>query len=110
MNKPYALLPEWVICVDSENRVLENHAVIVDDTQIDAIVPWPDARERYPQINTVELPGQALMPGLINAHTHLAMNLLRGFADDLPLMTWLSDHIWPAENLHVDPHLSLIHI
>ena len=56
MNKPYALLPEWVICVDSENRVLENHAVIVDDTQIGAIVPWLDARQRYPQINTVELP------------------------------------------------------
>ena len=103
MTKPYALLPEWVICVDSENRVLENHAVIVDDTQIDAIVPWPDACDRYQQIDSVELPGQALMPGLINAHTHLAMNLLRGFADDLPLMTWLSEHIWPAEKLHVDP-------
>ena len=37
------------------------------------------------------------MPGLVNAHTHLAMNLLRGYADDLPLMSWLNDHIWPAE-------------
>lgn len=103
MNRPFALLPEWTVCVDSSNRVLENHAVIIDDTVISAIVPWPDAHDRYPGIDIIEMPGQALIPGLINAHTHLAMNLLRGFADDLPLMTWLSEHIWPAEGRHVDP-------
>lgn len=103
MKNPFALIPEWVICVDSDNRVLENHAVIVDGATISAIVPWPEAHDHYPQIDLVELPGQALIPGLVNAHTHLAMNLLRGFADDIPLMPWLSEHIWPAEGRHVDP-------
>ncbi len=101
-KKTFAIQPRWILCVDSENRVLENHAVIVQDGTIDAIVPWPQAQSRYPGIDVVELPEQALIPGLINSHTHLAMNLLRGFADDLPLMTWLTEHIWPAEGQHVN--------
>jgi 5-methylthioadenosine/S-adenosylhomocysteine deaminase len=51
----------------------------------------------------VELPDHALIPGLVNAHTHAAMTLMRGLADDLPLMSWLEDHIWPAEKRHVSP-------
>lgn len=103
MHKSFALTPQWIVCVDDDNRVLENHAVIVEDTTIAAIVPWPQASDRFPGIDTIPLNGQALIPGLINAHTHLPMNLLRGFADDLPLMTWLTEHIWPAEGQHIDP-------
>lgn len=100
-NQPFAIHPRWIICVDSTNRVLENHAVIVEGTKITAIEPWPASSDRYTGIPCIDLPEQALIPGLINSHTHLAMNLLRGFADDLPLMTWLNDHIWPAEGTHV---------
>ncbi len=49
------------------------------------------------------LPDHVLMPGLVNAHTHAAMTLLRGFADDVPLMTWLRQRIWPVEGRWVDP-------
>ncbi len=102
IKKPIALLPHWIICVDGDNRVLENHALIIDNDVITDIAPWPEARERYANIEVIELPHQALLPGLINSHTHQAMSLLRGYADDLPLMTWLNDHIWPAEGAHVD--------
>ena len=49
----------------------------------------------------IELPGHVLLPGLVNSHGHAAMSLLRGYADDQPLMTWLEQHIWPAEATHV---------
>lgn len=101
-NQPFAIHPRWIICADKIDRILENHAVIVERSEITAIVPWPEGAERYSGIDVVELPEQALIPGLINAHTHQAMNLLRGFADDLPLMTWLQDHIWPAESRFVN--------
>ncbi|MDP5054584.1 MAG: TRZ/ATZ family hydrolase, partial [Congregibacter sp.] len=52
-------------------------------------------------VERIELPGHAVLPGLINAHGHAAMSLLRGYADDLPLMPWLEKHIWPAEGTHV---------
>ena len=103
MNKnSKVLVPRWIICLDADNRVLENHALVVDNNLISDIVPWPTASDRYKDAQIVELPDQALLPGLINSHTHLAMNLLRGYADDLPLMTWLNDHIWPAEGAHVN--------
>ncbi|MFP5441744.1 MAG: TRZ/ATZ family hydrolase [Gammaproteobacteria bacterium] len=91
------LQPGHVVTVDRENRVLRDHAVVVRDRKIAAVLPVEDARRRWPKAQRLELPGHALMPGLVNAHTHLAMNLFRGLADDLPLMSWLQDHIWPAE-------------
>ncbi len=96
------LCPEWLICVDADNRVLQGHSVVVTGDLITAIEPRDDAVRNHPDATVTELDGQVLMPGLINAHTHLAMNLMRGFADDLPLMTWLNDHIWPAEARFVD--------
>ena len=51
----------------------------------------------------IDPPDHVLIPGLINAHTHSPMTLLRGLADDLPLMTWLNQHIWPAEQRWVNP-------
>jgi 5-methylthioadenosine/S-adenosylhomocysteine deaminase len=55
------------------------------------------SRERYPSARRVELPGHALIPGLVNLHTHAAMALMRGLADDRALMDWLQNHIWPVE-------------
>jgi len=87
----------WVATVAANSTLLENYSVIVvKDTIID-LLPTAEARKRYTSVNVYSLGEHILIPGLINLHTHAAMNLMRGIADDLPLMTWLNDHIWPAE-------------
>ena len=70
------------------------------DTRIVACLPAAEAEQRFAADSTVDLPDHVLIPGLVNAHVHAGMNLLRGFADDLPLMRWLSEAIWPAEAEH----------
>jgi 5-methylthioadenosine/S-adenosylhomocysteine deaminase len=87
----------WVIPVVPARQVLEDHAVVLSDGAIVAVMPVADAVAAHPHAERVSLPGHALIPGLVNAHTHAAMTLLRGFADDKPLDEWLSQHIWPAE-------------
>ncbi len=79
--------------------VLEDHSLVMTDGLIAAILPTAEARElvRGGGARSIELPDHALLPGFVNAHTHVAMNLMRGVADDLPLMRWLRDHIWPLE-------------
>ncbi len=94
--------PGWIVPVVPHGVVLENHSLALTGDRISAIVP----REEAAAISAgqiLELPGHALMPGLINAHGHAAMSLLRGYADDEPLMSWLEQHIWPAEAAHVSP-------
>ncbi|WP_020395003.1 TRZ/ATZ family hydrolase [Thiolinea disciformis] len=88
--------PRWIITVNATNQVLENHAIVIHQGQIIDLLPATDS-QRYQAEQVVELADHALMPGLINAHTHSAMALLKGLADDLPLMEWLQEHIWPAE-------------
>ena len=83
--------------------MLTQHAVVVRDGTIEAILPAAEAPARFPDYEHRELSEHALIPGLINAHTHAAMTLMRGLADDLPLMKWLEEHIWPAEKRHVSP-------
>ena len=92
----------WVIPVEPEGVVLEHHAVVIDDGRIEAILPHAEARSGYAASRTVELREHALMPGLVNAHTHAGMTLMRGLADDLPLMRWLREHVWPVESRWVD--------
>jgi 5-methylthioadenosine/S-adenosylhomocysteine deaminase len=87
----------WIIPVEPDNVVLEHHSIAISDGRILALLPSSEARLRYRAETELELPDHALIPGLINAHTHAAMNLMRGLADDLPLMRWLNDHIWPTE-------------
>jgi 5-methylthioadenosine/S-adenosylhomocysteine deaminase len=94
------LLPQWVVPVEPAG-VLADHAVVVQDGRILDVLPADAAQTRYDAAQTIALPGRVLIPGLVNLHGHSAMSLLRGFADDLPLMKWLNDHIWPAENRHV---------
>ena len=96
------VIPEWVITVNSRNQVLRHHAVAVNDSRIVDILPVSEAEKNYRPRQTVVLPQQALLPGLVNAHTHAAMALLKGLADDLPLMDWLQNHIWPAESRWAD--------
>ena len=103
MITPIDLLIEarWIIPVEPANAVLENHAVAVDKGQIVAILQQTEAHSRFAPRETRQLPHHILIPGLVNLHTHAAMTLLRGLADDLPLMDWLQNHIWPAEAKHV---------
>jgi 5-methylthioadenosine/S-adenosylhomocysteine deaminase len=101
---PHSLLcPRWIIPVEPAGAVLEQHCVAVRDGVIEAVLPRTDAGNRYSAYEKVELGEHALIPGLVNAHTHAAMSLMRGIADDLPLMRWLEEHIWPAESKHVSP-------
>jgi 5-methylthioadenosine/S-adenosylhomocysteine deaminase len=92
----------WVIPVDNKSRYLENHCIAIHDDKILDILPCDDARKKYDATVTRHYERHALIPGLINSHTHAAMNLFRGLADDLSLMDWLENHIWPAESRHVN--------
>lgn len=88
---------KWLLPCEQTDAVLENHAIAVDQGKILAILPSEQAKKTYSAKQTQEFPYHAIMPGLINSHTHLAMNWFRGLADDLTLMDWLNNHIWPAE-------------
>ena len=81
---------------------LADHAVAIDAGRIVSVLPAAEAQARYQARRVVRLPRHALIPGLVNLHCHCAMTLLRGLSDDVPLMAWLSEHIWPAEAKHVD--------
>lgn len=91
----------WLVPVEPVGAVLENHAVAVNDGRIVALLPQAEAAVRFSPRQRKRLDQHVLIPGLVNLHTHAAMTLLRGLADDLPLMEWLHDHVWPAEAKHV---------
>ncbi|SEN05774.1 Cytosine/adenosine deaminase [Pseudomonas sp. ok272] len=95
------LLPTWLVPVEPAGVVLKDHGLGIRDGRIAFIGPR-DAALKLMATEVRELPGMLLSPGLINAHGHAAMTLFRGLADDLPLMTWLEQHIWPAEGKWVD--------
>ncbi|HTY04062.1 MAG TPA: TRZ/ATZ family hydrolase [Rhodocyclaceae bacterium] len=95
--------PGWIIPIEPAGAVLADHALAIDRGRIVALLPAAEAAGQYAPREHVRLPGQVLLPGLVNAHTHAAMALLRGYADDLPLMRWLNERIWPAERDHVAP-------
>ena len=91
----------WVIPVEPPGVTLADHSVAIAGGKIVAVLPSDDAAERYRAAARVNLDQHVLIPGLVNLHTHAAMTLLRGLADDLHLMKWLKDHVWPAETRHV---------
>ncbi len=95
------ILPRWIVPVIPRGCVLEKHALAVRDGRILDILPQDVTLQRYVPERTVVLPDHVLMPGLVNLHTHAAMNLMRGLADDLPLMRWLNERIWPAETANL---------
>ncbi len=94
------LEPEWLIPIEPAGITLTEHAVAIRGDRIVAVLPTAEARQRFAPVRVQALPGQVLLPGFVNLHTHAAMNLLRGYADDLPLMRWLQERIWPAERRH----------
>jgi 5-methylthioadenosine/S-adenosylhomocysteine deaminase len=91
------ILAGWCIPVEPHDLVLADHAVAIGDGRIIDILPADEARNRYDPGVLIDRPGHVLIPGLVNAHTHAAMTLFRGLADDLPLERWLKESIWPAE-------------
>src|SRR3569623_820651 len=87
----------WLIPVEPDNTVFDHHSLAIKNGRIHAILATDEARRRYQGAVELKLDQHALIPGLINAHTHAAMSLFRGLADDLPLMEWLNNHILPDE-------------
>lgn len=92
----------WIIPIEPAG-VLREHALAVDGGRIVALLPADEARRRFAAKRRLELRDHALLPGLVNAHTHAAMTLMRGLADDVPLMQWLQQHIWPVEMREATP-------
>lgn len=99
------IAPRWCVPVEPADEVLSDHAVVVNDGRIVALLPLSEARRKYQPSTVVERPEHVLIPGLVNAHTHAAMTLMRGLADDLPLEPWLRNGIWPAEKRWVSAEM-----
>jgi len=95
--------PRWIIPIEPEGVTLEGHALVVDGGRIVALLPAEEAAAQFAPRERVRLAEHVLLPGLVNLHTHAAMTLLRGYADDLPLMRWLEERIWPAEARQMSP-------
>lgn len=88
---------KWVIPVEPNGHVIENATIAINNGDIVDIVANDAVATQYQASEALDFPHHAIIPGLVNSHTHAAMTLLRGFADDLPLETWLNQYIWPAE-------------
>jgi 5-methylthioadenosine/S-adenosylhomocysteine deaminase len=87
----------WIIPVEPESVTYEHHTLVIDGGRIIDLLPTEFAKQKFQGTTTENLENHALLPGLINSHTHAAMTLMRGIADDLQLMDWLQNHIWPLE-------------
>lgn len=97
------LLPRLLVPVRPRLQVLEDMAVVIEGEFIAAVMPRSVAFTKYENATRIELPEHVLVPGFINMHTHSAMSLLRGFADDLNLQVWLNEYIWPVEKAFLSP-------
>ena len=96
---------KWIITCEETNQILENYALAIKDNKIHALLPSKEATQKYQATTTHAYSSNAVIPGLINSHTHISMNIFRGFADDLELMDWLNHYIWPAEGKWVSHEL-----
>lgn len=104
-NIDYLIHAKWIITCEDKNRVLEQYALAIKDKKIIAILPSSEAKQKYQANREENYSHHVVTPGFINSHTHLAMNVFRGLADDLELMDWLNNHIWPAEGKWVSHDL-----
>ncbi len=93
---------DYVVTMDPGRRIIANGAVAVHDSVILAVSSANEIRSVYSAADTLPGAGRIVLPGLINGHSHAAMTLLRGVADDLALMDWLNNYIFPAEVAFVD--------
>ncbi len=92
-----------VVTMDAERRVIDNGAVAIGGGRILAVGPRAEIDKAYKAKQRIDQPQAMLTPGLVNTHTHAAMSLLRGLADDVPLQQWLEKFIFPAEAKNVTP-------
>jgi 5-methylthioadenosine/S-adenosylhomocysteine deaminase len=97
------ICPRWTIPVEPETKVEEGCCLAIDNGRIVALLPREEAERRFEPDARHERPQHVLIPGLVNAHTHAAMSLMRGYADDMPLDRWLNERIWPTERHLVSP-------
>ncbi len=97
MQVDLVIQARWIIPVEPESIVHENHSLVIDEGKIIDLLPNDQALEKYRPGTLEKRDRHVLIPGMVNCHTHAAMSLLSGIADDLPLMDWLKNHIWPAE-------------
>lgn len=86
-----------IVTMESRESIIRDGEIAVADNLIVHVGPRGSAPASFVPERIIDAPGQVAMPGLINCHTHAAMTLLRGYADDLPLMQWLEGKIWPVE-------------
>ena len=101
MQVDWLIEARWIIPVEPEGTVYDHYSLVVDGGRIVDLLPQEEAALRYQASHCKRLGQHALIPGLVNAHTHAAMTLMRGIADDRPLRQWLQDHIWPLEQAWV---------
>ncbi len=101
--EPVLLLPGLLVPIRPRLQVLEQMAVVIEGDSITAVLPRDEALALYENARRIELPEHVLLPGFINMHTHSAMTLLRGYADDLNLQVWLNEYIWPTEKAWLAP-------
>ncbi len=87
----------WIIPIEPDSVTYKNHSLVINEGKIIDLLPSSIADQKYQPKTLENLNNHALLPGLINSHTHASMSLMRGIADDLPLMDWLQNHIWPFE-------------
>jgi 5-methylthioadenosine/S-adenosylhomocysteine deaminase len=97
------ICPRWTIRVEPSVVAEEGLALAIDGGRIVEVLAANEAERRYAARVRHDRTSHVLLPGLVNAHTHAAMCLLRGFADDLPLEVWLRERIWPAETHWMGP-------
>jgi len=97
-NVDHIIHSKWMITGTDQSSYLENHSLIINKSMITNILPTSIAKQQYSTSNSHEYTTHVVMAGIVNAHTHIGMNFFRGLADDLQLMNWLHNHIFPAEN------------
>lgn len=96
-NASIIISASWIFTSNSEGQLLSDYSIVIENDKIIDLVPQDKVFDEYEANDTYQLTNHILIPGLINTHTHAAMSLFKGFADDLPLQDWLNDYIWPAE-------------
>ena len=92
-----------IITMDPGRNIYEHGTVVIKDGSIIAVGPTDSFKNKFKAKKTLDANFKLVMPGLINTHTHAAMTIFRGFADDLPLQEWLGEHIWPLEGKYLNP-------
>ena len=102
-NASIIISASWIFTSNTKSELLSDHSIVIENDKIIDLVSQEKVFEKYEADEIYQLTDHIIIPGLINTHTHVAMSLFKGFADDLPLQDWLNNYIWPAEKKFVSP-------